>query len=210
MFGHDFCLSPTKNVSTIFGNSDAKPAINGMRDMKSSLTYALEQLTLRQDIRYLSCLTYQEVIKERGLFHQKKAWCPRCFEQWQYENKTLYEPLLWSFKDVNYCLRHNCRLVDRCPHCDTQQKAINNNSRLGYCDRCKEFIIAQCSNTEIEIDEKERLIIDNIGSLIIAAPCLDKPPTLPKIIQKLQLIQFSFERSLRQNLTQFVALGKML
>jgi len=56
----------------------------------------------------------------------------------------------------------------------------------------------------------ERLIIENIGSLVNAASYLDKPPTLPKIIQKLQLIQFSFERSFRQNLTQFVALGKIL
>lgn len=34
----------SKNVSAIFGNSDAKPAINGMRDMTSSLVDALENL----------------------------------------------------------------------------------------------------------------------------------------------------------------------
>jgi hypothetical protein len=43
----------TKNVSILFGNSDAKPAINGMREMTRSLVDALEQLTLRQDLRYL-------------------------------------------------------------------------------------------------------------------------------------------------------------
>ncbi|MGL4882401.1 MAG: TniQ family protein, partial [Waterburya sp.] len=129
-----------KNVSILFGNSDAKPAINGMREMTRSLVDALEQLTLRQDLRYLSCLTWKEVIRERGLFRQNKAWCPQCFEQWRQESKTIYEPLLWSFKDVNYCLQHNCKLCDRCPHCDSFLKAIADFSVLGYCNRCRHWL----------------------------------------------------------------------
>ena len=38
----------SKSVSSIFGNSNAKPAINGIREMTRSLVDALEQLTLRQ------------------------------------------------------------------------------------------------------------------------------------------------------------------
>ncbi len=200
----------SKNVSTLFGNSDAKPAINGMRDMTRSLVNALEQLTLRQDLRYLSCLTYQGVIKDRSLFHQHKAWCPQCFEQWRQEKQTIYEPLLWSFKDVNYCLQHNCQLSDRCPHCDSTQKAIANHSRLGYCDRCKQWLGDRDRDTGITIDEKSYRTLTGIGELIATAPLLDSPLTLPDLIQKLQLIQFSFERSLRQDLTQFVAIGKTL
>ena len=52
----------SKNVSTIFGNSDAKPAINGMRDMTRSLVNALENLTLRHDLKFLSCLTWKGII----------------------------------------------------------------------------------------------------------------------------------------------------
>ena len=63
----------SKNVSTIFGNSDAKPAINGMRDMTSSLVDALENLTLRQDLKFLSCLTWKGIIKQRGLFRQNNT-----------------------------------------------------------------------------------------------------------------------------------------
>ncbi len=44
----------SKNVSTIFGNSDAKPAINGMRDKTRSLVDVLEILTLCQDLKFLS------------------------------------------------------------------------------------------------------------------------------------------------------------
>ncbi|MEL7409453.1 MAG: TniQ family protein [Cyanobacteria bacterium J06558_2] len=198
-----------KNVSSIFGNSDAKPAINGMREKTRSLVKALEQLTLRQDLRYLSCLTYQGVIKDRSLFRQHKAWCPQCFQQQKLEKRVIYEPLLWSFKDVNYCLQHNRQLSDRCPHCDSTQKAIANNSRIGFCDRCQQWLGSDLIN-EVEIVEKELQIITVIGELIATAPILNSPPTLPDMIQKLKLIQYSFERSLFQDLTQFIALGKIL
>ena len=199
----------SKSVSTLFGNSDAKPAINGMRNMTRSLVETLEQLTLRQDLRYLSCLAYKEVIKEQGLFRQHKTWCTQCFEAMQQENKPIYEPLLWSFKDVNYCVEHNCQLSDCGLGCDSIQRAIANNSRLGYCDKCKQWL-GNNLNNEIEIPEKERQAITGIGELIATAPTLDSLPTLSDLIKKLQLIQFSFERSLRQDLTQFIALGKIL
>ena len=196
----------SRSISSIFGNSDAKPAINGMRDKTRSLIDALEQLTPRQDLRYLSCLTYQGVIKDRSLFRSSKAWCPQCFQQ---QKQVVYEPLLWSFKDVNYCLQHNCQLSDLCPHCDSTQKAIANHSHIGYCDRCKKWLGNEHNNKE-EIAKKKRQVTKRIGELIATAPVLNSSPTLPNMIQKLKLIQFSFERSLRQDLTQFVTLGKTL
>ena len=199
-----------KNVSTIFGNSDAKPAINGMRKKTRSLTLALEQLTLRQDLKYLSCLTYQGVIKERGLFHQHRAWCPKCFEEWQREGKTLYEPLLWSFKDVGYCLEHDHSLVTPCPHCGKEQKAIGNNSRIGYCESCEKPLMTIGDSNQKEIDYEERQTIEGIGSFIQAMPLLDQPPTLSELIKKLQLVQFYFERSLRQDLNQLILLGRVM
>ena len=200
----------SKNVSSIFGNSDAKPTINGMREKTRSLTLALEQLTLRQDLKYLSCLTYQGVIKERGLFRQQKAWCPKCFEKWNQESKALYEPLIWSFKDVDYCFEHDHILVNSCPHCGKKQKAIGNNSRIGYCESCKKPLFTHSGSEQIEIDDKERQIIEGIGSLIQVIHSLDRPPTLSELIKKLQLIQFYFERSLRQDLIQLIRLGKIL
>ena len=129
-----------KNISTIFGNSDAKPAINGMRELTGSLTQALKQLTLRQDLHFLSFLTWKGIIRERGLFRQNKAWCPQCFEQRRREKKPIYEPLLWSFKSVDFCLQHNCELLEQCPHCSSQQKAIANFSIPGYCCKCRRWL----------------------------------------------------------------------
>lgn len=80
---------------------------------------------------------------------------------------------------------------------------------MGYCDRCKQWI-GNNYNDEAKILEKERQTITGIGELIAIAPALSSPPTLPDLIQKLQLIQLSFERSLRQDLTQLIALGKII
>ena len=171
----------SKNVSTIFGNSDAKPAINGMRDMTRSLVDALENLTLRQDLKFLSCLTWKGIIKERGLFRQNKAWCPQCFEEWRIEKKPIYEPLLWSFKDVNFCPKHHCQLCDRCPHCDSSLKAIANTSQLGFCSRCKNWLGSDHIDTQaliIDDFERDRQKITGIEELIAVTSLLDLPPTL--------------------------------
>ncbi len=212
-----------KNVSILFGNSDAKPGINCMREMTRSLVDALEQLTLRQDLRYLSCLTWKGVIQERGLFRQQKAWCHQCFEHWQQEKKPIYEPLLWSFKDVGFCQQHNCKLIDRCPHCDSPQKAIANNSRLGFCDRCKGWLSKDSIGHQNLIDVKgdhhelspinddsENQILVEIGELVATANILNHPPNLRDLMRKLQLIHFYFEKVVNRDLTQFIALGKIM
>ncbi len=200
----------TKNVSTLFGNSDAKPAINGMRDMTRSLVLALAKLTLRQDLRYLSCLTWKGIIKDRGLFRQDKAWCPQCFEARRQEGNPIYEPLLWSFRDVNFCPQHNCQLIDRCPHCDSSQKAIANSSRLGFCSRCKSWLGNQPQQETGDNIQENLLNIKGIGDLIAITPSLILPPNLPDLMKKLQLIHFSFDRVVERDLTQFIALGKIM
>ena len=203
----------SKNVSTIFGNSDAKPALNGMRDMTRSLVNALENLTLRQDLKFLSCLTWKGIIKERGLFRQNKAWCPHCFEQLRTEKMPIYEPLLWSFKDVNFCPQHHCRLSDRCPQCDSYLKAISNTSQLGFCSRCNSWLGSDHSKNQAVITdewESESHITIGIGELITVTPLLDLSPTLSDLMRKLQMIHFCFERVVNQDLTQFIVLGKIM
>ena len=208
----------TKNISTIFGNSDAKPAINGMRDKTKILVDVLEQLTLRRDLRYLSCFAWKGIIKERKLFRQHKAWCPECLDQFRLQ-KHLYEPLLWSFKDITYCSQHNCQLMDCCPHCDSSLKAmpsasfaIANNSRVGFCSRCKKWLGKGREKNKVSAInlQSDRPIVRGIEDLITVTSLLKSPPTLSTEIKKLQLIQFYFERAVRQDLTQLIALGKIM
>ncbi|MGQ4648933.1 TniQ family protein [Lyngbya aestuarii] len=202
-----------KHVSTLFSNSDAKPAINGMRAKTKSLVEALEQLTQRPDLSFLSLLTWKGVIKERGLFRQYRAWCPQCNQQWRQESKVIYEPLLWSFKEVDVCLHHHCLLVDECPHCSSRLPVIANSLQLGFCSRCKGWLgSAQGESPVLKTDELEwnKYQIGSIGDLIAVAPQLGYQPKLETLTKKLQLILFGFERAFRQDLTRFIKLGKIM
>ncbi len=52
--------------------------------------------------------------------------------------------------------------------------------------------------------------IKGIGDLIAISPNLILPPNLPDLIKKLQLIHFSFEKVVDRDLTQLIALGKIM
>jgi hypothetical protein len=202
-----------KNVSAFFSNSDAKPVINGMREKTQSLVQALKELTQRKDLAFLSLLTWKGVIKERGLFRQYRAWCPQCNEQWRQEKKVIYEPLLWSFREVDACLNHNCLLVNECPHCSSRLPVIVNSLQLGFCSRCKGWLGSQRDDRQgLKTDELEwnHYKIKSIGDLIAVTPKLDYQPTLEALTKKLQLILFCFERAVNQDLTQFIKLGKIM
>ena len=214
MMEQDYDLALTKkNVSTLFSNSDAKPGINGMREKTQSLVQALKELTQRKDLKFLSLLTWKGVINERGLFRQYRAWCPQCNEQWRQEDKVIYEPLLWSFREVDVCLHHNCLLIDECPHCSSHLPVIANSLQLGFCSRCKGWLGNRGEESSVLItDELEwnQYKIRSIGDLIAVAPQLGSQPTLENLTRKLQLILFSFERAVNRDLTHFIKLGKIM
>jgi hypothetical protein len=214
MMGQDYEFALTKkNVSTLFSNSDAKPAINGMREKTQFLVQALKELTQCKDLKFLSLLTWKGVINEQELFRQYRAWCPQCNEQWRQERDVIYEPLLWSFKEVDICLHHNCLLVDECPLCSSHLPVIANFLQLGFCSRCKGWLGSQRDeNQDFKTDEIgwNQYKIRSIGDLIAVAPKLGYQPTLENLTRKLQLILFCFERAVNQDLNQFIQLGKIM
>jgi len=214
MVGKEYkSTSISNNVSTLFSNSDAKPAINGMREKTISLVQALKALTQRKDISFSSLLTWKGVINERELFRQYRAWCPQCNEQWRREKKVIYEPLLWSFREVNICLHHNCMLIDECPFCSSRLPVIANSLKLGFCSRCKDWLGSQQDESQVLTDDElewTQYKITSIGDLIAVAPQLEYQPSLENLTRKLQLILFCFERAVNQDLTRFIKLGKIM
>jgi hypothetical protein len=214
MMGEEYNSTLIKqNASILFSNSDAKPTINGMREKTLSLVQALKELTQRKDLSFLSLLTWKGVINERKLFRQYRAWCPQCNEQWRQERDVIYEPLLWSFKEIDVCLCHNCLLVDKCPHCSSRLPVIANSLQLGYCSRCQGLLGSQQDESQVlTADELEwdQYKIRSIGDLIAIAPKFQYQPTLEALIRKLQVILFCFERAVNQDLAQFIRLGKIM
>ncbi|MBD2003608.1 MULTISPECIES: TniQ family protein [Cyanophyceae] len=198
----------SKNISHLLGNSDVKPAINGMREMTGKLVTVLEELTIRQDLRFLTLLSWKGMIYDKGLFRNYRAWCPCCWEEWEQTKKTLYEPLLWSFKDVEFCLIHKQRLIEECPHCGSRLPAMARFSPAGFCSRCYGWLGQEIKGEE-EI-EKYRVNIQGIGELIALTPQLGYTPIPIELTRKLQLILLVFEQAIGKDLKLLGDLGVIM
>lgn len=197
-----------KNLSHLLGNRDAKPTINGMREMTAKLITVLEELTMRQDLRFLTLLSWKGMIYEKGLFRNYRAWCPCCWETWKQENKTIYEPLLWSFKDVEFCLIHKQRLIEECPHCDSRLPVMARFSPAGFCSCCYRWLGQEIKGKE-EI-EKHRVNIQGISELIVLTPQLGYRPIPIELTRKLQLILLVFEQAIGKDLKLLGDLGGIM
>lgn len=198
----------SKNLSHLLGNSDAKPPINGMREMTGKLVTVLEELTMRQNLHFLTLLSWKGMIYDRGLFRNYRAWCPCCWQEWQQEKKTLYEPLLWSFKAVKVCLIHKQQLVEECPHCGSRLPVMARFSPPGFCSRCYGWL-GQEMKEEEEI-EKYRVNIQGISELIVLIPQLGYEPIPIELTRKLQLILLVFEQAIGKDLKLLRNLGEVM
>lgn len=197
-----------KSVSHILGNTDAKPAINGMREMTGELVRVLEQLTMRQDLGFLTLLSWKGMIYDRQLFRNYRAWCPCCLEEWKREKKTIYEPLLWSFKDVEVCLSHKQRLIEECPHCQARLPVFARLSPVGYCSRCRGWLGYKREGEEDV--EQYRENIEGIGDLIAVTSKMGYKPIPIELTRKLEVILLAFEEACGKDITLLGELGVIM
>jgi hypothetical protein len=112
------------NLTTFWQNS---VQLNGVSSSARDMVKVLEQLTLRSDLRFLTLLTWQNVLPSRNLLRRTRAWCPACYEQWRESHQTIYEPLLCALKIIDVCVYHRLRLQLRCPYadCDRTQPLLS-------------------------------------------------------------------------------------
>jgi hypothetical protein len=67
-----------ESISQILGIGQRRTALNGTGLMAANLIHALEVLTLRQDLRFLTLLFWEQVLSVRSLLRRFRAWCPTC------------------------------------------------------------------------------------------------------------------------------------
>jgi hypothetical protein len=168
----------------------------------------LEELRMRQDLRFLTLLSWKGMIYDQGLFRNSRAWCPCCWEEWRQENKTIYEPLLWSFKDVEFCVIHKQRLIEECPHCGSRLPVMARFSPAGFCSRCYGWLGQEIKGEE-EI-EKYRVNIQGISELIALTPQLGYKPIPIELTRKLQLILLVFEQAIGKDVKLLGDLGGVM
>ena len=130
--------------------------VNGVGDSARDFVAALETLTGRRDIGYLTMLRYQKILPQRGLLKSRRAWCPQCYSESQ--DTVLYDPLIWMLTVVESCPTHRRPLATMCPHCGRSLPVLDRKYRPGYCSRCLEWLGSQqylaCPTDAINVDSE--------------------------------------------------------
>ncbi|MBD2461658.1 TniQ family protein [Oscillatoria sp. FACHB-1407] len=159
-------------------------AFNGASNWTSALISALEHLTLRHDLKFLSVLPWVEVIPLRYLLRPSRAWCPVCYQEWKDAGKQIYEPLLWFFDAIKICSNHHYPLCTKCPYCQKENRPLDWYSRPGYCSKCKEWLGTNQNSIQTDLGEPLKSDLnwqlwasENIGSLLATAPSLVCSPS---------------------------------
>jgi plasmid stability protein len=174
-------LAPTfKEMPTNFSRVDA--SIIGSGVAASNFFKALEVLTTRRDLAWMTMVPWVYVIPRRHLIRVKRAWCPTCYTTWHDAGKKAYDPLLWAIKAVTVCPRHKTLLTTSCPHCGDQVQHLAARSQPGFCTRCKGWLGSQPwvpkSNQVLESSEEGRWQLwkaESVGNLLASAPNITTP-----------------------------------
>jgi hypothetical protein len=167
-------------ISQIFCSAAA--AINGAGQMAQDWVEILEALTLRQELRFLTMLSWRHVLQNH-LAHPMRAWCPACYGEDRAAGKANYERLIWTLNVVTACLTHGRRLETRCGFCGKQHTMLARRARPGYCSNCDEWLGVHPA-VAVEEDEKlggeelswQTAITDQVGALFVASTRLSALP----------------------------------
>jgi hypothetical protein len=172
------------NLLSAFWRNETR-ALNGTRTLAQSLVRALEHLTERRDLRFLTLLTWTELLPRHHLQRPTRAWCPTCYDVWQQAGQVMTEPLLWTLAPITTCARHGRRLEERCPDptCGRPSPVLGGRSRPGHCARCEGWLgratgAEPADGVPVANDElpTHAWLEEALGELIAAAPNLADPP----------------------------------
>jgi hypothetical protein len=185
--------------------------INGRGVPAADFVRALESLTRRPDLRYLTMLPWAEVLPAQGgLQRRARGWCAQCLCMWQADTKPLYEPLLWTLKPVTLCTLHQQALCFLCPLCKRQNRILDPGTRPGHCSRCGQRLAPTTADTrsDNQLLTNDELQWKNwtttvLGEVLASAPRMQSTPARDGIAR---LINSCVERITDGNASAFARL----
>ena len=148
--------------------------VNGVTARAITWVQALEAATRRHDLQYLTILPFRHALPDH-LFHRHRAWCSLCYEDWQRNSQTVYEPLLWAIKTTSHCLVHRQPLRHDCPHCGRLLNPLGVFARPGCCERCGGWLgspHAGCNQPQPG-EKDQTWSCAQVGSLLAMLPSID-------------------------------------
>ena len=212
--------SPSAKQHGMFEESGKhSTSLNGIGLPASYAVSALEALTLRPDLHYLTLLPLEAILPARakGLLRLTKAWCSLCYEQWRQASLPVYDPLLWFLQEVTHCCHHQIPLSTRCPYQDCAQAlpAMGWRARAGYCSYCQRWLGGTSTSVSVEpssLEEKawfwQQWITQTVGEVLAFLP---KSPVFPERNRIQQVIVYAVQQLASGNFSAFTrALGMQL
>jgi len=187
--------SPSRGVPRGLGLLLAQ-RIYGLGRTAATWVDGLEVLTGRRDLRFLTLLTWRDVLPDRQVFSPLLRWCPACFDAWLTTGDTLYDPLLWKLNPITICVRHQRLLRSRCRACQQRLTTFSGRSRPGYCSRCGAWL-GTAGRADLQPDEWlsedawlwQRWVVTALGQLLQAAPRLGSPPPAETVARAITVYQ---------------------
>jgi AraC-like DNA-binding protein len=163
---------------------DRSAALNGYMPTTRLLVQVVERLTARRELRWLTMLTFADVLSQRNLVRRTQAWCPHCYEEWQGAGQPLYTPLLWALACITYCPWHGTPLSVCCPYpdCARPVSPLNLQGTLGFCSRCQRWLGSSAAAPEEGVipssDQTwQQWVAATVGDLLATAATCSVPPT---------------------------------
>ena len=179
--------TPKKSIKQTFLTQRATPSnlsvINGLKHISEVIVTAMEKLTQRDDLRWLTLVSWFNVIDYlESPLKKYCAWCPHCYQLWQQQGAVIYIPLLWLLKPVKFCPHHQILLRNQCPYC---RNYMLNFCQPGYCSYCGKWLgqWQPQANLSAYFKSEEKLKAYQqqsfyLQNLIAITPSLSQPPTL--------------------------------
>src|SRR6266508_630392 len=187
----------TIGLSSAFWRSETR-TLNGTRSLARRMMHGLEEETGRRDLRFLTLLTWSEVLSVHQLQKTTRAWCPGCFQDWRDRGHAIYDPLLWTLAPVTVGAHNKRPLLTICPFPECRRPSpwlgLGYRSRPGHCAHCGGWLGspgAESSTPEqkLVIEDAVRShawIFDALGKLIAATPSMPRRPQREDVLRGIE------------------------
>jgi TniQ len=157
-------------------------------DETQATVSALSDLTKREKLHLLTLLPLKGYVLQDTVLRHQRTWCPCCYEDQKNAGKPVYDMLIWSFRDVCICPRHEQRLWSRCFWCSARQPILESWSQPGYCAKCKSWL-GRDYRRPISTVPQDWWNANAIGNIISAWNDLPpgktrNPPTIQRLLSR--------------------------
>jgi hypothetical protein len=181
--------------------------LNGLESWAQAGAQALETLTARPDLRFLTMSPWANVLSSWGLLRSTRAWCAACYEEWRQTGQLIYDPLLWALEVVEICPRHGQPLAIQCPQTGCRAEPVLAPHALpGYCSQCGGWLGRLNHKRPPDASRRQGAlrwpvwVAHSVGAMLAAAPTIPQPPRRENIAEAVSTCIHQFADGQREAL----------